>query len=470
MTDQLQVPYQVLDWLVRVIHPIYESPKSVFNDVVYALNQYQYILRPKTKVYTDVNGVSQLLLCLYGKIGVDNSIPIILWIPVNYLSNNGRDNDPWIVLDFDILPENYEIVNEHHGAEAISNKYVKGESGIINIPSLSHNSSVDIATTSPLPGTRLCNIISELLYIFKDSRAITNDMLSSISKKTPPLPIKGTATSNDTSTRNIMPSLNKPTLPPKQSLDHDKSYGPTTHTDDFNEYSPPAAVKVAPVPAIPQRPDKLTNFQSVKPNKEETQQPIQEIDYVGINTTDNDSSEKEHLLNTLQRIINNLGSNDKIRQETALNDKIAQVNSVIKGFEKVYDFQNSTLKKFNENIQSSNIELKQKMNLFHERQKILQQTCARVSQTPVKDLIEENDEHDSKMIHLVAKDRALEDAIYMLFKLFNALCEDGQHQSEDINDNISLESYLKKTRKLAREQFMVRYEIYSQNINNTDKS
>lgn len=79
-----------LDWLARVLPPLYESHSKVFTDVANLLSNYTS-LKIKTEVYTDNQGQSDLLLCIYGTIpttfsGNTYRIPVMFWIPRLYPS------------------------------------------------------------------------------------------------------------------------------------------------------------------------------------------------------------------------------------------------------------------------------------------------------------------------------------------------------------------------------------------------
>lgn len=82
------LPRSLLDWLYNVLQPEYADPGKVFADVVALLSSYPS-LSPKTAVYTDEQGRSDLLLCLHGILptiynGATYHIPVEIWVPKSY--------------------------------------------------------------------------------------------------------------------------------------------------------------------------------------------------------------------------------------------------------------------------------------------------------------------------------------------------------------------------------------------------
>jgi len=76
-----EIPESVVKWLFQVIQPIYKhDPRATFHDSMVTLTQFGQ-LRPRTRVFTDSDGLSRLLLVLHGVI---HGVPILVWLPEDY--------------------------------------------------------------------------------------------------------------------------------------------------------------------------------------------------------------------------------------------------------------------------------------------------------------------------------------------------------------------------------------------------
>ncbi|CEP61719.1 ubiquitin-binding ESCRT-I subunit protein STP22 LALA0_S03e09340g [Lachancea lanzarotensis] len=99
--EALNLPPPVVDWLFKVTQPYYDA-RTTFRDVMYTLSEFRNV-RPRTKVFTDSQGKTQLLLCLYGRFSSDQvpvSVPVLIWIPREY-----PILAPYIFVDFDALQD-----------------------------------------------------------------------------------------------------------------------------------------------------------------------------------------------------------------------------------------------------------------------------------------------------------------------------------------------------------------------------
>lgn len=88
--NESHLPPSLTQWLARILEPEYQNVPKTYNDVVQLISVYPS-LRPKTDVFTHESGHSELLLCIYGNIParVANTvyrIPIEFWIPKQYPS------------------------------------------------------------------------------------------------------------------------------------------------------------------------------------------------------------------------------------------------------------------------------------------------------------------------------------------------------------------------------------------------
>ncbi|CAI7055299.1 ASB_collapsed_G0005730.mRNA.1.CDS.1 [Saccharomyces cerevisiae] len=86
---KISVPEAVVNWLFKVIQPIYNDGRTTFHDSLALLDNF-HSLRPRTRVFTHSDGTPQLLLSIYGTVGTGgngsspNSIPVIMWVPSMY--------------------------------------------------------------------------------------------------------------------------------------------------------------------------------------------------------------------------------------------------------------------------------------------------------------------------------------------------------------------------------------------------
>ncbi|KOH00656.1 ubiquitin-binding ESCRT-I subunit protein STP22 [Saccharomyces eubayanus] len=80
-SGKISVPEGVVNWLFKVIQPIYDDGRRTFHDSLALLDKF-HRLRPRTRVFTHSDGSPQLLLSIYGTVG--DSLPLIMWIPSLY--------------------------------------------------------------------------------------------------------------------------------------------------------------------------------------------------------------------------------------------------------------------------------------------------------------------------------------------------------------------------------------------------
>ncbi|CAI4057153.1 hypothetical protein N7582_000789 [Saccharomyces uvarum] len=80
-SGKISVPEGVVNWLFKVIQPIYDDGRRTFHDSLALLDKF-HRLRPRTRVFTHPDGSPQLLLSIYGTVG--DSLPLIMWIPNLY--------------------------------------------------------------------------------------------------------------------------------------------------------------------------------------------------------------------------------------------------------------------------------------------------------------------------------------------------------------------------------------------------
>lgn len=100
------LPEPVVQWLFKVIQPIYKQPKLVFHDAVQTLTEFKN-LRPRTRVFTDEDGSPRLLLCLYGSIHIEQGldVPVLIWIPESYPIAK-----PLLFIDLELLGKDLQLV------------------------------------------------------------------------------------------------------------------------------------------------------------------------------------------------------------------------------------------------------------------------------------------------------------------------------------------------------------------------
>lgn len=64
-SGKISVPEGVVNWLFKVIQPIYDDGRRTFHDSLALLDKF-HRLRPRTRVFTHPDGSPQLLLSIYG--------------------------------------------------------------------------------------------------------------------------------------------------------------------------------------------------------------------------------------------------------------------------------------------------------------------------------------------------------------------------------------------------------------------
>lgn len=79
---------ELAHWLRSVVHQHYKYSEEVYNQVLEVLSK-NHQLRPRTRVHTNDQGKSALLLCLYGSLPtvISNhqyNIPVEIWIPLEF--------------------------------------------------------------------------------------------------------------------------------------------------------------------------------------------------------------------------------------------------------------------------------------------------------------------------------------------------------------------------------------------------
>ncbi|ANZ74813.1 BA75_00129T0 [Komagataella pastoris] len=82
------LPESLLKWLFQVLKPQYHNSVLCYQDVSLILMKYSS-LKPRTRVFADNKGQDQLLLSLYGSIpcklhNMTYEVPITIWIPLDY--------------------------------------------------------------------------------------------------------------------------------------------------------------------------------------------------------------------------------------------------------------------------------------------------------------------------------------------------------------------------------------------------
>ncbi|ODV93169.1 hypothetical protein PACTADRAFT_35802 [Pachysolen tannophilus NRRL Y-2460] len=86
---QQLLPEEILKWIYRVLQPEYKDPVTSYQDICSILVRFKSI-RPRTKVYTNELGRSQLLFNFYGTVSsLQNNyqIPVEVWLPFEYPLN-----------------------------------------------------------------------------------------------------------------------------------------------------------------------------------------------------------------------------------------------------------------------------------------------------------------------------------------------------------------------------------------------
>ena len=428
------IPKPVIDWLQQNVYKLYKvDPRTTFNDSLLALSLFKENLRPRTRVFTDSGGKSHLLLCLYGKFRIpppannnanindDNSnnninnnchnicvgnglneIPVLVWIEENYPLTH-----PVCYLDLEQIGEDW-IINM--GKHIDSN-------GQIYLPFFKDWNDKD-------SNYNIINAVKNLQY------TISNEVL--LRRRQPLLPPKvrdidtnaGTTTATATATAIVPPTIpERPKLPSttredsmlRTDIKQGESMLDLMDTDiiSMDPLSPPSNVggTTAHHQQQQQKIEELTDLLNKLDIVEEKK--IKHVEDIKLNEIDESIRQFQETLNYENEQIDRIKSQIGVTQDLLIN-KIKKLDEIELNWSERY-------KKISDLLSNSNNDKEYKFQ--------------------VTETLGLNQLYD-----LIAEDMALDDTISILNELLYK-----RHMTMDI--------FIRKTRDLAKRQFMIRLHI-----------
>ncbi|CCK71910.1 ubiquitin-binding ESCRT-I subunit protein STP22 KNAG_0I01190 [Huiozyma naganishii CBS 8797] len=409
------LPKSVIDWLYKVVQSIYKTdPRAAFHDCVVALSLYKSNLRPRTRVFTNPSGEAQLLLCLYGdfvNVQVSGPVPILIWVCSQYPLKA-----PVVFVDVEKLGPDREV---RVGGQIDSN-------GQIYLPIL-HQWDPKLSN--------VVKLIKELETLIQTQQLVTE--LGRQSPETPAIP-KDTRSTGD-----------KPPLPlkPNQSISSPKSIDPErqqAYPKTIAETLPP------PIPARPGfvSPQPLPNRRISPPVAREPVNrptPLADLDLMDtdlpLNTKDDPHKQA---LDILTKKLEGLTVREHSVVAGQFGQRKASIEKSIAQFNDLLAFETQQVELMGDQVAQYTSSLRREMKRLDNNVSDWEAnyekagSTARLHHTETSGL--------DQLYDLVAQDLALDDTIEFLYSLLN-------------RDSLSLDLYVRKTRALAKQQFMIRLHI-----------
>lgn len=425
-----ELPRSLLDWLYNVLQPEYAEPGRVFSDVVAVLSSYPS-LSPKTAVYTDEQGRSDLLLCLHGILptiynGATYHIPVEIWVPKSYPSVMAPIMYVRPTADMVVFPSNYVDGNGRCFHPYLT--YWNQNS--------SHNLSEAIAIFIEIFG-RLPPVFAKPQHHTVSTGAVGSN--ASLSAETPPpVPPKPSLPQYSTGGYTVaQPEYGGHTFQrssyhqpegSQPAYSQQSSYGSSTPIQGYhgrshsrsatNEHfmsarpSPVATNRMSildsdsPLPASP-----------IKPPNPERAKALTELDDAILSTKEN-----------VVKIAVDIDQNALDQTGKTLDWAEQAISREINTAKALTEDANTNIRILNERIESAKNVISQARNK---------------EIPPIDELVLAETVVYNQLYSLVVADKAIDDTYYVLDKALE-------------NDRMDLQAYMKHTRALAREQFSKR--------------
>lgn len=526
------LPSSVINWLQTNINNIYktQNKRILFNDILWCLTQFKSILRPRTRVFVESNGNSKLLLCLYGTFSsssssssINNSldfientnsttvnnqlisqnkitqIPILIWILNKY-----PRSIPLIYIDLDKLNELNELDSNFEIKINLSKNI--DSNGQIYLPIFNNWDHND-------PNCNIINIVKDLQFLINNkvilyklsiqtknddqrqfdrqihSNQSTNDTNSILP---PPIPDRiipdsllnsvssmslnsiednNTTTTSLQQTGTVLPSPNLP--------NGNNTPLPSTNNSSNNLNNSNSKIKLPP--PIPQRPvlpsrsqstsHHSTPLPSIIPNSNEISKSKKDTNNSKIVQTDiidlmNDDS-LVHSINTSQheaidKLISHLQALNNMTQHKIQKTKtldLMNINNCIIQFEQLFAHEKRQIDELNSNIDSQIESIDTEIGKLNKLENDWSSNFKKIEDISLD--TQENIQIIETLglnqcYQLVAKDKAITDTLSLL--------------NDSLNEQkISLDSFVRKSRQLAREQFAAKFHL-EKNFNLLDNN
>ena len=406
------------------------------HDSLAALNGFSQQLRPRTRVFTKEDGTSELLLCLYGSFELNDSssipaIPILIWIPKQYPLV-----PPIPYIDLANLNSNKIRIGEHIDSE-----------GKIYLPIFQH--------WDP----RSCNIskmLIELLQIGSREHFIQPTQSSS------PNGQNDNTKNVDIKMQDVRPPLPpKPTLLMKNGPTSSSTSSLSTHTDNMRFPVSPSPSRQqsqlssnTPLPpkiplnnssiSIPISPPKIPK----RPTEPKLETSFDLLDLTTSGETHEDSTHKKTMID-LQETINALSQADKTYIDSELQGRVGTIESAFQQFEDLYAYETKYISSVKQSIEENKDKLRRETEVVKNEIQNVRNFGNKHLEKGTTDplwMVSTESAGLNQLYDLVAKDDALSDTINALYQMLN-------------RGVIALDLFVRKSRELAREQFLTRLHI-----------
>ncbi|SCV04913.1 LANO_0G14180g1_1 [Lachancea nothofagi CBS 11611] len=409
--ESLNVPPAVVDWLFKVTQPYYDG-RTTFRDVLYTLSEFRN-LRPRTKTYTDFQGKPQLLLCLYGQIeSVKISIPVLIWIPIEY-----PILAPYAYLDLAALKDKEVKVS----GEAVD------PNGVFFLPIISR--------WSP-ESCNLRDLVYELSYVVMQNPPL---MVEITSTRSPPLPERL--------------KLEAPALPPKnlsEVIDEEAS-------DVSNTNLEAPAPAPAPAPALPPKPP---HFEQRQPSfvseaapedpsptifqRQGSPKPVAQPNLMDMDAESSQNSSYTGALETLRSVVVLLTEQDHKEVQETLRTRMYAIQNATTQFRSICDHERALVEQKEQALRKRHDSLTSGLDQINAQlNKAQQYVQDHGPEVDLQSMLAPDAAGVQQLRQLVARDHAITDTVHALSRML------GQ-------STISLDMFMRKVRTLGRDQFLIR--------------
>ncbi|KAH9198266.1 suppressor protein STP22 of temperature-sensitive alpha-factor receptor and arginine permease, partial [Zygosaccharomyces rouxii] len=373
---------------------IYHDKKTTFHDSVVVLSYYKQ-LRPRTRVYTDSNGISELLLCIYGKPEIGSPVPLLIWIPKSYPLEH-----PIVYIDLESLKDAKVSPGEH-----------VDPNGLITLPIFG---KWNADTCNLLHVVQECIKICRYDHVIDPVAPGDSNTYLTLPPKLPPNPVE---------------EIPKPPLPKKTGFLH------STSNDNILPSNIPS--KATPEP-------RLAEVPPVLPKKP---QPAHSLDLLDSVATENADNTHKAVLGDLQHALNQMSEADLAYINENLQNRKLSIASAQRQFESMYRYETDSLKNIRESIELTKASLQGEISLIKRHfDKIELYEKENGEEIDPSSLVTAQNPALNQLYESVARDYALSDTMHVLARLLN-------------RDAVNLDVFVKKTRQLGREQFFTRMHI-----------
>lgn len=346
-----------------------------------------------------------MLLCIYGSLDCILPVPLLLWIPRSYPIEH-----PLVFIDLESL-----------GSSKLAVGPYVNPNGIVSLPLFS--------SWRP-DSNNILHVIQEAASICRYDCFVQQADSQFQNKALPYCPTSGAV---------YPPEL--PTKPPKPSKEIIESRKDNLDSDSKSVGFPPRLPvrdseynNLSPSPPVPPKPPRVNSTLA--------------IDLLDSEISNHEDSYHRKALSRLQSDINRLTDNDLQYIQDDIQSRKAAIEDAIKQFGKMYQYEAFKLEDISKTIKTTKCSLKAEISVVEKKSIDLDYYEKNQGSSPdPSSLMAAENVVVNQLYELVAKDCAISDTIHALSRLLSS-------------DSIKLELFAKKTRELAREQFLTRMHIH----------